>query len=235
MRAARATRFLTTFAGSVLVTGGALATGYIWAGLYMPWKGRLAVACVAALGIPWVLNKALTRSYRKLDRSASEWNSYFGMALATHLVLLPALYLGAGGHAGGVAAEEALRQGAVQAGFLNTIEEDTLASFPRSTVDAGITRVPNLGTKERPRVIARQDDGSLKAVYLPEAGEKIVSYDRAFLVGPAERSTQQVLLCPAAKDGERVTKNRVIRVPFEDGLVTFKVIAGSHELHIQAR
>lgn len=235
MRAGRAANFLTTLAGSVVVTGTAFATAYIWAGLYMPWKGSLAVAGLAALGIPWMLNKGLTARYRKLDRSASEWNSFFGMAIATHLVLLPALYFGAGGPAGRISVAEAFQQGAIRAGLLETIEEATLDSFPLSEVDTGITWVPNLGTPERPLVVARQPDGALKAVYLPEAGEKVTAHGRAFVVGPAERGESRVMLCPAALDGERVKRNRVIRVPYEDGIVTFKIIGGNHSMSIQGR
>jgi hypothetical protein len=228
-------RFLTTVAGSVALTGAAFATANIWAGLYMPWKGSLAIAGLTALGIPWILNKGLTARYRKIDRSASEWNSLFGMALATHLVLLPALYFGAGGSAGRISVAEAARQGAVQAGVLDPIDEATLSSYPLSEVDTGITWVPNLGTPERPLVVARQDDGELKAVYLPEAGEKVTAHNRTFVVGPAERTASRVMLCPVPEGGEGITRNRTVRVPYEDGVVTFRLLGRNHSMSISGR
>lgn len=234
MRAGRAVTFLTTVAAATVVTGAAVATAEIWAGLYMPWKGSLAVAGLAALGIPWLLNKALTRSYRKIDRSASEWNSFFGMALATHLVLLPALYLGAAGPAGRISVAEAARRGAVAAGFLDAIDEATLSSYPLSEVDTGITWVPNLARPERPMVVARQADGELKAVYLPEAGETVEADGRTYLVGPAEHSQDRVMLCPVPEGSARF-RSRTVHVPFDGGTATFQMVRGHHSLRISAR
>lgn len=239
MRTGRAIRFLGTVAAATVVTGLAFTTAETWAGLYLHTKGSMAAAAAAALGLPWLLNKLLTRSYRRIDRGASEWNSFFGMALATHLVALPALYFGAGGVTGQVATREALRLASVKTGLLHDIDEATLEAFPMSEVDTGVTWVPNIGSKKRPRIIVRTAAGDLRAKHLPPAGEVYRDSSKDFIVGPSETAAARVMLCPipGTGKGEAASRghNRTVRVPFDGGVVTFRMRAGSHSMSVSAR
>lgn len=233
MRTRRAIQFLATVAASVVVTGLAFMTTKIWAGLYLDVNGTMLAAGAAAFGLPWLLNALLTRSYRKLDQGASEWNSLFGVALATHLLLMPALYLGLGGAGGAISTREALRKSAVATGILEEVDEATLEAFPMSETDTGVVWVPNVGSTQRPRVIARLESGRLKAVVLPPAGEVYDGARADFVVGPSEVGSGRVVM---ARIPEDVARNpRTVRLSYEGGTVTFRMSGNSRSMSIDQR
>ena len=199
-RTARAISYLSTAAVSLMVMAFTFLAVWTWAAMYLPDGNSLAIAGAATFLPGFLVNKGLTRSYRRIDDGASEWGSIFGVLLMGNLILAPVLGLGIAGTAARIATHDAFTRAAAFTGFAEQIDEATLETFPSSDVDAGVIWVHNVGTTERPRVIARDEGCELRVVTLPPRGKVLEARTQA-MVGQVDEATDRVMLCPFPEEG----------------------------------
>ncbi len=231
-RATRATQFLLTAGLAVTASTLAFLSARILAGMYLNPTWSLMVAMGAAFVPGYLLNKVLTASYRRLESGASEWGSIFGCLLLANATVLPVAWVGLAGVPAGVAVQQAIDDAAYAVGLLEQPSERTLATFPVAEVDTGVVWVPNVGTKARPRVIARQADGTLKAVVLPPRGESLKAKTES-MVGPHDTGKDAVMLAPVPEDPAR--NRRIVEVDWSGGRVRFVMDGGNRSAHFTDR
>ncbi len=208
---------LTVLGGSALTVLMVL-TVKTWAGMFLPLQTAMGIAVAGAL-IPGVLvNKVLTKQYQKIEPEASEMGSIFGTLILVNGISLALILLGVFGLPADVALEETLTRSYATLGFLDKPLAATLAPYPRSESGTGVIWVPNLGTLDQPRIIARNENDVLKASYLPPKG-KTFEAKHDTIVGPARKLTGRVLLCPVP--GKNDPYKSEVQHAWEDGTVRF--------------
>lgn len=227
----RTQKFLTHAFGATTVAALTFYSLKLWAGIFYPQKTAILAGALGAVGVPFLLNKGLTRVYRRYELLASEWNSIFGMIFFTNLVALPALYLGLFGVGGTIATKEAARRIGETTGFIHEVDEATLQALPESTTSLGVVWAPNVGTPERPRVILRTEKGELKAATLPEQGQVFDQAHQDFVVGPTETQKSRVMLAPVP-ESNRPTR---IQVPYEGGTADFHLSKTLHHVRLHMK
>ena len=189
-----------------------------WSAMFLPLQTAWAIALAVALIPSYLINKRLTKSYQELDPDATELGSIFGSLTLVNGLLLVALWFGCLGLPANIALEETMTKSYATMGFLDKPLEATLQPYPRSTSGTGVVWLPNIGTSEAPRIIVRQNDGLLRAEYLPPRGQ-IVNYKEKAVVGATDGSKERVMLCPFPKDPTNsMTK---IRASWDEGYAEF--------------
>lgn len=215
-RATRALTYSLQAAGGLLLTGVTFLAVRSWAGMYLP-AGSAAATALAAAALPgYLLNKLLTRSYSRLEYGASEWGSIFEVLLLTNGLVAGGLWMGIAGIPAQVATQEALDQTVYQLGLVDEPSERTVQAFPRARMDTGVLWVPNLGTSEQPRVIARLANGTLKVEELGPRGSAFEARSEV-VRGPVSLDGGEVMLAPVPDPGTR----RTIEVEWEGGVARF--------------
>lgn len=211
------TFFGTAIAATLLAALTAL-TIKTWAYMYIPMKTSWAIALGVSLVPAWVLNKLLTRSYSKVEIDPSESGSFFGMLFMVSLVTLGIVGSGLLSPAGTISLKESSRYLAVQTGVIEPIDEASLESFPTREVGTGFVWVPNLGTQASPKVIARMQDGRLRAVDLPSRGNSYTEARSEVLVGAIE--PHQVMLVPVPTNP---MEHREVTAQWSGGVAHFEI------------
>ena len=184
----------TVIFGTALTVLAAL-TVKTWAGMYLPLQTALILGISASFVPGYLINKVLTNSYREIEPEATEMGSIFGTLVLVNGFALGLVLLGLAGLPADIALEETITRSYATLGFLDKPLAATLAPYPRSTSGTGVIWAPNLGTREQPRVIARNEEGALKASYLPPRG-KVFESDHSAVVGPVDQNKGRVMLCP---------------------------------------
>ncbi len=227
MKVSRAVSFLGTVTASVGLAAFTCLAVKTYAYMYMPLKTAWLLGAAAAIIPGWLMNKALTASYRKnCDRSAVEGNSFFGSLVSANVLIIPLLFLGAFGPAGKFSAHEATRIGAETLQLVEPIDEATLETFPASETGTGYIWVHNVGTEARPREIARQADGRLQAVYLDSRGKTLSVNNHEAMIGPNDTKRGLVMLVPVP---EQAGENRTVDVSWDGGRALFRMRGNSRQ------
>lgn len=231
MKLSRAVKFLGTAAVGLSLAAFTGLTVKTWAYMFIPWKTAVLAGVVAALVPGIVLNKMLTNSYRQFESDAHEVGSFFGILMAVNLAVIPAIYLGLGGGAGTLAAKDAAREAAVTLELIEKDGEATLETFPASETGSGYVWVENIGDAARPRIIAREADGRLRAHYLPPRGDYFGKAAHGALVGPADAEKGLVMLVPTPEPGH----NRTVDVSWSGGQARFEMNGGDRRVTFDDR
>jgi len=225
----KAIRFFGTAAAALVLAAWTCLAVQVWAHMYMPlnFSWVLGIGCAFVPG--WFFNKLLTRQYSKINEDASELNSIFGMLLGCNILLVPAIYFGGAAWGGGLAVNETARYLGETMGALEKVDEATLATFPASETGAGFVWVVNVGDQERPRVIARQTNGRLKAVYLPPRGEVLEQAGSEVMVGPSTSSKSLLVPTPEGRN------SKTVDVDWEGGHARFEMRPNQRRARRRAR
>lgn len=217
----KAITFFGTAAAALVLAALTALTVKTWAYMFIPAKASWAIALGVTLVPAWLLNKMLTRAYSKHEISPSESGSLFGMLFMVNLAAVGLIWSGFLSAASPIALQESGRYLAVNAGVMEPVDEASLETFPTRSVGTGFVWVPNLGSKASPKVIARMDDGRLRAVDLPPRGTLYSDARSEVMVGPIE--TEQVMLVPVPEDPNEI---RNISVRWSGGAASFSFKRG---------
>lgn len=213
----KALKNLLTMAGAVSSTAFTFYALRTWGGIYLPEGTALGLAFAGSMGVPWFLNKLITRSYRHEEPDASELGSLFGTTCAYQALVIPLLLSGWLGAAPTIASREAARDAAVAGGIILADREAELATFPMSRSYLRAVWAPNCGTSDRPQVIARDVDGRLRALNLGPTGSELETKVPC-IVGPVDTKTGEVILVP--RPGQDFGRTE-LRLDYSGGQVRF--------------
>jgi len=167
------------------------------AGMYVPGPGAW-VAGLACTFLPaFLMNRWVTSSFRRIHfPDAPEWRSFFGALGLVGVVVLGLLWFGAAGLPGHVAVEEACCRAGAPFGLLTDRTGTYLDAYPRSRADGYVIVAPDVGWGDSHRVMARDDDGVLKAMYVPERGTVLDGVLRPARVTNYQRGGDGIRLQP---------------------------------------
>lgn len=225
----RILKFLVSLLVGLVLTGWVFHISWIWACLYLDSLPGALVATAVAVLVPWILNQALTRSYRRIEQWATPWNSLLGMTIAFQCLVLGVTGSGWFSHGGTVSFRESVRALAHRAGRPGAAPTFELETLPGSYVlpdlpaegsalERGATVwVPNFGDDDQPWIVQRNPAGELKLTPV-EAREQLVSVGkRAYMVGKTEARSRRLVVMPLVPDARRV----LAAAPFDGGRIQF--------------